>query len=464
MVVPSERYRVDHQISGGPIETWSGLDERLHRPVTIRSASLHTEAGQRLRLQARALARLEHSGLLHVLDTSADDERFAVITEALPTRHLGDELSARGHLPPSEAVGIALEVGEALAALHRAGFAHGGLELHCVGRRENQHVVILDGPPTSDAVKIPATPADDLESLAVLTHLLLVGHPPITAPDGHHDLHPAVPPPLVPVLQRALDDHDPWPDTTAFVLALRDTLPTLPVATADFDESPPTSFFAAERAWFAPVGILLIAAAVILTIGMVIARTQVGQSIIDNAKEVVGFDATTTTTEPGDKLFITRSTAPSSQLEIIDITDFDPSGDDRAEHPARIPLINDGTAGGGWHTERYTTRSFGNLKEGVGLIVTLGPPQQLDRIRIGSPSLDWSVEIYAADQPAGTVTDWGNPVAIQTGIRGAADISVDNVSASTVLIWITDLGEEISTGGHRVTVSDLEIEGRPLFG
>ncbi|MDG2113193.1 MAG: hypothetical protein P8N02_11340, partial [Actinomycetota bacterium] len=436
----------------------------IGRALERRGAAGRVQKSVAAHERARALARLEHSGLLHVLDTSTDDERFAVITEALPERHLGDELHARGHLPPAEAVGIALEVGEALAALHRAGFAHGGLELHRVGRRENQHVVILDGPPTSDAVKIPATPSEDLQSLAVLTHLLLVGHPPITAPDGRHDLHSAVPPPLVPVLQRALDDRDPWPDTTAFMLALRDILPSLPAATVEFDESPPSSFFAAERAWFAPVGVLLIVAAVILGIGIVIARTQVGQSIIDNAKEVVGFETTTSTSEPETTAFITRSTAPSSQLEIIDITDFDPAGDDRAEHPVRIPLINDGDSVGGWHTERYTTRNFGNLKEGVGLILTLGPPQQLDRLRIGSPSLDWSVEIYAADEPAGTVVDWGEPVAAQSGIRGAADISLDDVAASTVLIWITDLGEGISTGGHRVTVTDIEIEGRPLFG
>ncbi len=463
-MVPSDRYRVDHQLSSGPIGSWSGLDETLHRPVTIRIADLDTEAGQRLRLQARALARLEHPGLLHVLDTSSDDRRFAVITEALPTSDFADELHARGQIPPAEAVEIVVEVGEALAALHRAGFAHGGVSPESIGRRDNRRVVILDGPPTTDAVVIPATPAADLRSLATLLHVLIIGHPPLVSPGGRHDLHPATPPPLAPLLSRALDDGDPWPDTTAFVLALRDALPHLPAAD-EIDEAEIGSFLRAERAWFAPVGVLLIIAAVIVTIGVVVARTPAGQSFIDNAKEVVGFETTTTTeVESPSTLVPPRTTAPSAALAIVDITDFDPSGDDRTEHPERLNLINDGDSTTGWHTERYTTRELGNLKEGVGLIIALGPPQQLDRLRLGSPSLGWSVEIYMADESVGNVVDWGVPVASASDIRGAADFDFEDTTAATVLVWITDLGEQLSTGGHRVTVTEVLVEGRPLFG
>ncbi len=464
-MVPSARYRVDHQLSGGSIETWSGLDETLHRPVTIRIADLDTEAGQRLRLQARALARLEHPGLLHVLDTSSDDERFAVITEALPPSHLGEELHARGHLRAGEALDIVVEVGDALAALHRAGFAHGGVAPSSIGRRENQRFVILDGPPTSDAVVIPATPNGDLRSLAILLHVLVIGHPPLVSPGGHHDLHPAIPAVLAPLLSRALDDGDPWPDTTAFVLALRDALPHVPTEDDEDDSAASGSFLRAERAWFAPVGVLLIIAAVILTVGIIVARTPAGQSIIDNAKEVVGFDTTTTLPATSPSTIVPpRTTAPSAELAIIDITDFDPSGDDRTEHPERLNLINDGDPDAGWYTERYTTREFGNLKDGVGLIIALGPPQQLDRLELGSPTLGWSVEIYIADESAGNVIDWGEPVARARDVRGAADFEFDEATAATVLVWITDLGDELSTGGHRATITDVTVQGRPLFG
>jgi serine/threonine protein kinase len=464
MVVPSSRYRLGELISDGAIETWSGLDETLHRPVTIRIVDLGTEVGQRLRMQALALARLEHPGLLHVLDTSADEERFAVITEALPPVGLADELHARGHFPPAEAVAVAVEVGEALGALHRAGFAHGGVTPDRVGRRENSHVVIMDGPPTSDAVQIPATPADDVRSLGVLTHLMLVGNPPITAPDGHHDLHPAIPPPLAPVLQRALDEEVPWPDATGFVLALKQELHQLPSANTEFDEEPPASFFAAERAWFTPAGILLLIAAVIAAIGVAVTRTDVGQSLIDNAKEAVGFDATTVPESSSTSLLIPRSTAPTAELTIIDIVDFDPIGEDRSENPDRLALINDGDLADGWYTERYSSSDFGRLKEGVGLILTFGPPQQIDRIRVGSPSLGWSVQVYASENQAGTVDDWGEPIAALDDVRGAAVLELEDVVAATMLVWITDLGDPLSTGGYRVTITDISVSGRPIFG
>ena len=202
-----------------------------------------------------------------------------------------------------------------------------------------------------------------------------------------------------------------------------------------------------------------------LVIGIIVGRTEVGRSLIDNAKEAVGFDEAATTTTPSPVTLVApRLSSPPASLEIIDITDFDPAGDDLSERPERLPFINDGDASDGWHTERYGSRTFGGLKEGVGLILTLGPPQQLDHLRVGSPSLDWSVEIYAASDPAGTFIDWGEPIARASGLRGDAIVDFDDVIAATVLVWITDLGEEISTGGYRVIVTDLEVEGRPLFG
>lgn len=56
------------------------------------------------------------------------------------------------------------------------------------------------------------------------------------------------------------------------------------------------------------------------------------------------------------------------------------------------------------------------------------------------------------------------PVASASDIRGAADFDFEETTAATVLVWITDLGEQLSTGGHRVTVTEVLVEGRPLFG
>ena len=55
MVDGNERYRIDERFRIGSIESWSGLDRTLDRPVTIRVLDPRTEIGKRVQLQARSL-------------------------------------------------------------------------------------------------------------------------------------------------------------------------------------------------------------------------------------------------------------------------------------------------------------------------------------------------------------------------------------------------------------------------
>ncbi len=130
-----QRYRIDNRISGGPVESWIALDRTLDRPVTIRFLDPSTEIGKRVQLQAQSLTRLEHPALLHVLDTVGLEDRFGVVTELLPKETLEDHLSREGHCSLEETVAIGIQLGEALATLHNAGFALGGLQADHVGRR-----------------------------------------------------------------------------------------------------------------------------------------------------------------------------------------------------------------------------------------------------------------------------------------------------------------------------------------
>ena len=132
----------------------------------------------RVQLQARALIRLEHPSLLHVLDTVEFEDRFGLVTETLPQQTLQDYLSTQGTISAEESLSIVISLGEALDALHRAGFAAGEIQLKHVGRRSDGTVVIVNGPPTADANKIPATAEDDIASLGELIHELLVGFRP----------------------------------------------------------------------------------------------------------------------------------------------------------------------------------------------------------------------------------------------------------------------------------------------
>lgn len=478
--VTSERYERRELLQPGAVETWSGLDRTLNRPVTIRRSSADSEIGHRLRLQAKALARVEHHGLLHILDTYDEVEHFAIVTEQLPTRLLVDELTAPNgdikRLAAAEAVRIVIAVTEALAVLHSSGFAHGGVDADYIGWRAEVGWVILNGPPTDDAVTIPATRRADLMSVAVLAHRLIAGAAPQRRPDGTWELDPAVPDVVAPVLARAISASDPWPDVPSMLLALRSVVDDLPHA--DDGHTDRRSVWQAERHWLAPVGVLVAAAATLVGIALFIEQPEeserpAAQAIATTAPSVdpsgesppvvtvapTGPPAATTTTPQSTVPVTTTTPLRRVPVPLESITDFDPAGDDRVEHPERLIFINDGDPTTGWSTARYSTRDFGGLKDGVGLIIVLAPggPAHLDRLAIDSPTVGWSIEVYVSTERNRTLIDWGNPVAVASDITGSTTLDLPAADAAALLVWITDLGDELPSGGHRVTVSRIDV-------
>jgi len=471
MVDGSTRYQIDKQFRSGPIESWSGLDRTLDRPVTIRFLDPESEIGKRVQLQARSLMRLEHSALLHVLDTIEVEGRFGLVTEALPERNLEDHLAVNGTIGSSETLAIAIQLGEALAALHAAGFAIGDLQAKHVGHRTDGTVVIVEGPPTGDANKIPARPEDDVVSLGELIHELLVGFRPQLDHQGRHELHPSITNAFQQIIRRSIDRDSQWSSASALVLALRSLSHDLDRLSA-VTKPDQVDYLKAERSWLAPAAFLAALGVLVIFVGLFVTRTRIGSSLVDNVREVVrlepeeailieNFETQTSGTAP----ITYRPGATPTELEIVRLVDFDPAGDDQKEHPEKIVLINNEDSSTGWYTERYTTSDFGKLKEGVGLIIGLGPPQRIDRLRISSPNIDWSFKIFTSDKSAfGAIQTWGQPVAERNKVSGTITVNLEGSSGATLLLWISDLGKELPVGGHRVTITGLTVTGRPLHG
>ena len=470
MVDDHQRYRIDDCIRPGLIESWSGLDRTLDRPVTIRLLDPSSEVGKRVELQARALIRLEHPALLHVLDTIELSDRIGLITETLPEENLEQHLASKGPLSNEECLSISIQIGEALVSLHSAGFAVGDLKARDIGRRPDGTVVIVNGPPTSDANKIPARPQDDIVSLGELIHECLVGFRPQLDHQGRHEIHPAISSSFRQLVRRSVDQENQWSDASALVLALRSLTQDID-RNADVVEVNQAHFLKAERSWLAPAAFVGLLAAVVILVGLLVTRTQVGSSLVENVREVVrleaqdpliveGFEDSASVTSPAPA----RPETTPSQLQILSIVPFDPAGDDQVEHPEKIELINNGDSNTGWYTERYTTSDFGKLKEGVGLIISLGPPQQLDRLRISSPTIDWSFEVFASENTSGAIQSWGDPIARRNEVSGTTTVDLKSAPGATLLLWITSLGRELAAGGHRVTVTEVSITGRPKYG
>ena len=95
---------------------------------------------------------------------------------------------------------------------------------------------------------------------------------------------------------------------------------------------------------------------------------------------------------------------------------------------------------------------FGNLKRGVGVILTLREPVEIGTLRVTSTSQAWSAQVYVAGAPAAALSEWGQPVGRAAGVDGDLEVDLDGRRGSAVLLWFTDPGR---TG--QVVVSELGL-------
>ena len=107
-----------------------------------------------------------------------------------------------------------------------------------------------------------------------------------------------------------------------------------------------------------------------------------------------------------------------------------------------------------WSTEAYTSRNFGNLKSGVGLVIDLTAEDNIGSIAIDSPSSGWSVEAYVATGAPTTLLGWGPVVASATDIQGALTLDLNGAHGNAILLWITQLKD---TPPWLVTITDVIV-------
>src|SRR5580765_2530327 len=125
-------YRIAGAIgSGGMGEVYEAEDTRLHRSVALKL--LRPDAGhneglrQRFEREARAIAALNHPHICAVYDVGTQDGADYLVMEHVRGETVAARLR-RGPLPFSEAIGIALQVADALGAAHAKGIVHRDLK------------------------------------------------------------------------------------------------------------------------------------------------------------------------------------------------------------------------------------------------------------------------------------------------------------------------------------------------
>src|ERR671933_1990773 len=111
----SGRYRLDAQIGAGGMSTvYKTFDLTLERPVAVKL--MHREIAsdsaqlERFRREARAVARLSHPHIVHVIDAGEDDGRPYIVFEYVEGETLKERIRRCGRLPVDESLAYAIEI------------------------------------------------------------------------------------------------------------------------------------------------------------------------------------------------------------------------------------------------------------------------------------------------------------------------------------------------------------------
>jgi serine/threonine protein kinase len=128
-ILVGERYEISRLLgAGGMGRVYLARDRSLSREVALKVLDeRHAENPdfvERFRREAKAAASLSHPNMVTVYDAGEDDETPYIAMEYVPGGTLKDRLQRRGALPPRVAIGVTLEVANALAAAHEKGIVH----------------------------------------------------------------------------------------------------------------------------------------------------------------------------------------------------------------------------------------------------------------------------------------------------------------------------------------------------
>ncbi|MBI4819668.1 MAG: serine/threonine protein kinase [Deltaproteobacteria bacterium] len=236
-----------------------GLDRKVTMKILKAELAKDPEQVERLRREARALARTRHPGIVEALDFDATpDGRPFVVMERLKGESLASRISRPSDL--AEALELGCQICEALAAAHLGGVIHGDLrpETAFLVRAGTQQIiklvdfqVFVDGerPKAEEAQRsgfacpegvsgAALTTRSDVYGAALLVYSMLAGRnpfhspanleatksnistlPPPPLPEG---LHGSLGPEVFEVLARGLAKRpeDRWPSAQVFGDAL----------------------------------------------------------------------------------------------------------------------------------------------------------------------------------------------------------------------------------------------------
>lgn len=149
-----------------------------------------------------------------------------------------------------------------------------------------------------------------------------------------------------------------------------------------------------------------------------------------------------------------ESAGPPEPLAILKVEAYDPEGDGE-ENNNLTPKIYDGDVTTGWYSENYRTEQFGGLKEGLGVIVDLGPNKKPQTVELVIP-VATSVEVYVGPENRREgATKVGEKAEAQDTVK--FEVPAD-VSGQYIIVWFTGLTTD-DEGKRRAWLNEVVVTG-----
>ena len=305
------------------------------------------------------------------------------------------ELVVDEPLDAGRAVVIAWAVTDAVAALHATGMAHGNIHPGTVLVAHDGRVVLTDA--RADEA---ATPEADIRSIGAVLYCALTGYWPhaeagaTKVPDGVRDnagqlaaprqvragvpthldsltsslLNPNLPLPAADVLAAELARFSQFDEGALYDQPSALNLDAFETA-ADAPQEPVRP--AARKLAVGVVGLLVLALAGTLAAARVLGGGETGDTGNTPPGGTASVQAKPPTGQP------TVFSIPASQVRVID-----PKGNRQREFRDAANVV-DGKISTTWRTDSYYGRpDFGGLKQGMGIWLDLGSPQQVASVKV----------------------------------------------------------------------------------
>lgn len=124
-----DRYEILEQIgSGGMSYVYKALCHKLNRLVAIKILKEEFSSDgsfvSKFKMEAQAAARLSHPNIVNIYDVVDEDNLHYIVMELIEGITLKNYISKKGCLDVKEAIGVAVQVAQGIAAAHEQGIIH----------------------------------------------------------------------------------------------------------------------------------------------------------------------------------------------------------------------------------------------------------------------------------------------------------------------------------------------------